>query len=352
MRCLVTGITGFVGAALARELVARGHEVVGMARTGRMAAAASSGDVVTLVEAELGDPDTIAAAATECEVIFHCAGIASPRAHRRALEWVNIAGTENVVNAAREASVRRVVHLSCANVTLINADRIHWGESRVITQPPLDWHARTKLLAEEIALSASRQKLEVTALRPAWLWGQGDHTTLPLLCAEASNGGVRLHGDGDNLFATLHIDNLTAALITAATAKNAPGNAYYLADSDVLTAREFFDQLCRACGMSPPRRGVFAIDLAVAWLTERFTDNTSLVADVVRRGRGTLFDTQAAVRDLSFAPSIAVEAGMRALSEWVNQQGGAAAIAKLRRPDADARSVDAQVRLADEQPPT
>lgn len=322
------GEGGFVGSALSAALRALGHDVVGAPRS-----------VV-----DLGDPDAIAQAATGCEVIFHCAGIASARADRRALEWVNIAGTENVINAARAAHVRRVVYLSCANVSLINADRIHWNESRVITQAPLDWHGRSKLLAEEIALAASDQRLEVTALRPAWLWGPGDHTTLPWLCREAVNGGVRLHGSGDNLLASLHIDNLVPALITAATAKNAPGRAYYVADGEVLTAREFLSQLCRACGLSDPRRGIFVLDVVHAWLREQITAEPGLVSTVVQRARGTLFDVQAAVRDLDFTPSITTEVGMQALAAWVTAQGGPTAIAALCRPYVNSTAVDAQVR--------
>lgn len=303
---------------------------------------------LTIVTADVGDPDAIVQAATGCEVVFHCAGIASARAHQRALDWVNVAGTENVVNAAREAGVRRVVYLSCADVSLINADRIHWGEGRVITTTPLDAHARSKLLAEEVALSHSGQRIEVTALRPAWLWGAGDHTTLPGLCAEAASGGIRLHSGGDNLFAVLHIDNLVPALIAAATAIKAPGNAYYVADSDVLTASEFFSQLSHACGFPAPRRGVFAIDLASAWLRARLGGDPAAVTDVVRRGRGTLFDVQAAVRDLNFAPSVSIEAGMRSLVEWLQASGGPVAVAAMCRAHVEAQSVDAQARRADE----
>jgi len=340
------GASGFVGAALCRELTARGHEVVGVVRDLERAPAEFACQV-----AELGDPDAIALAAKGCEVLFHCAGIASARADRRALEWVNVAGTENVINAARVAGVKRVVHVSCADVSLVNADRIHWGESRVITQGPLDWHARTKLLAEEVALIASGSRLEVTALRPAWLWGAGDHTNLPLLCDEASRGGVRLHGNGENLFAALHIDNFVPALIAAATAQNAAGHAYYLADQEPLTADEFFSQLCRACGLSAPRRGMFLVNWLSAWMRERTTSDVALVSEVVRRGRGSLFDVQAAVRDLNFAPSVSVEDGMSGLADWVKAQGGPAAVANMRRARVARSSVDAQVRRADEHVP-
>lgn len=351
MRCLVTGASGFVGAALSRQLRARGHDVVAMLRTtptdadkARLGGLDAPGASFAL--ADVGDPDAVARAATGCEVVFHCAGIASPAAAERALQWVNVAGTENVINAARAVGVRRVVHVSCADVSLIHADRIHWGEARVITQRPIDAHARTKLLAEEVALSASVGAFEVTALRPAWIWGAGDHTNLPLLCAQSQRGGVRLHGNGDNLFAVIHIDNLVHALISAATAKNAPGNAYYVADADALTAREFFTQLCQASGMSGPRAGVYAIDLAQAWLSERLAGNRGAVANVVRRGRGSLFDIQGAYRDLDFAPQVTTEAGMKTLAAWMQSVGGVSGVVALRRTAADAQSVDAQVQRA------
>jgi nucleoside-diphosphate-sugar epimerase len=176
-------------------------------------------------------------------------------------------------------------------------------------------------------LSASDHRLEVTALRPAWVWGPGDHTNLPWLCREGLNGGVRLHGSGENLFAVTYIDNLVSAMMRAATAKNAPGNAYYVADGDVLTARELFAQLSEACGLPAPRKGVFAIDYFTAWLRERMSDERGLSSEVVRRGRGTLFDVQAAVRDLDFAPQVTVEQGMRALQRWIAAQGGPSALA-------------------------
>lgn len=346
VRCLVTGSTGFVGGALTRALAARGDEVIGTVRdTPRV-------DAIKTVQADVGDPDAIVEAATGCDVVFHCAGIASARADTRALEWVNVAGTENVINAARHAHVRRVVILSCADVSLINSDRIHWSESRVITVAPLDAHARTKLLAEEVALSGSDARLEVTALRPAWLWGPGDRNHLPQLCAEGLSGGIRLHGNGENLFAFTYIDNLVAAMITAAHAKNAPGRAYYVADGDVLTAQEYFVQLSHACGLPAPRKGVFAMDYLSAWLRARGGDPNATLSEVVRRARGSLFDVQAAVRDLDFAPKVTVETGMRALQQWVAAEGGAAALATRGKAFVAATSVDEQVRRADAHLPT
>ena len=252
MRVVITGATGFVGLALARKLRALDAEVHALVREGRDRAQLERIGV-QLHDGDLGDPNTIAKAASGCEVLFHCAGESSYRAAPEALAWINVAGTENVLHAARHAGVARVVHLSCADVSLANRDRLQWREDAVLGHAPLGAWARSKLLAEELALQASDSTLCVTALRPAWLWGPGDVLNLPLLCAEAKRGGVRLFGDGQNLFATAYIDNVVGALVAAAHEKDVGGRAFHVADGEFHTAREFFGALCSAVGLPKPR---------------------------------------------------------------------------------------------------
>ena len=122
MKALIIGANGFVGGALCRRLVELGRDVHGLSRNG------SVPDGVTSHQGTLGDPNTIAAAATDCDVVFHCAGENSEHAAREALSWINVAGTENVVAATKHAKVRRLVLLSCADVTLLNTDRLNWKE--------------------------------------------------------------------------------------------------------------------------------------------------------------------------------------------------------------------------------
>lgn len=343
---LVTGATGFVGSAIAARLLAEGDTVHVLARDRARAKplAALGARVFT---GSIGDPNEIADAARGCKLVVHAAACASHRATPHTLKWTNVAGTENVLNAARHVGVARIVHLSCADVTLSGEDRVGWGEDRMPHGALLDEHARTKRLAEDLALSASG--IEVCALRPPLIWGPGDTTNLPSFCAEAlAHGGVALHGDGRNLLATVHLDNLVDAVLDALAGGEVAGRAYYVADSEFLDAGEFYGMLSKACGVPPPRTSSapVSVSLALAWARERVRGAGPWRTDVVRRARSTQFDVSRASHDFGWKARISVEDGMKMLSDWVGAKGGAKVVATMgRAPDGEA-SVRATIDAA------
>ncbi|MBK8170637.1 MAG: NAD-dependent epimerase/dehydratase family protein [Sandaracinaceae bacterium] len=347
MKVLITGATGYLGAAILRRLLDDGIEVQALVRTAAQKASLEEMGCPSFV-GTVGDPNEVAAAAAGCTVIVHAAAVTSARSARRALDWTNIAGTENVLTAARHAHVRRVVYISCSDVTLSNEHRVHWNEDRTNSHPLLDAHAESKRLAEDLVLPASGNDLETIAIRPALVWGPGDHTTLPALCREAlENNGLTLFGDGRNLVSTLYIDNFVDAVVAALDAEGAAGRAYYIADVEFLEAREFYGKLSFAAHLPRPRGGLgFEISYLMAALREWRGAEGPRRADVVRRAKGSHFDTQNARTKLGWEPRVSIEDGMLALEAWVEQQGGAAAVAKLQRPAVTADSVDAQVEKA------
>jgi 2-alkyl-3-oxoalkanoate reductase len=344
---LVTGATGFVGGALVARLL-RERETAVRALVREAEAVRRLPPGAQAVVASLGDPNALAEAARSVHVVFHCAGENDPRASSRALAWINVAGTENLINAARRAQVRRVVHLSCADVTLVNADRMGWKETRALTQTPLDACTRSKLLAEELALQANGSGLEVCALRPAWVWGAGDRRTLPALYAEARRGRVSLCGSGKNFVPTTHVDNLVEALLLAAHAKAAPGGTYHVLDGEMVDARELLSRLCQALGVAPPRRGVYLVSYLAAVARAQLGHADGLwPAEVVRRGRRNLFDGTAAARDLKYQPKTSLEDGLQGLGAWLQELGGPEALLAQRRQPASELDADVLVRLAE-----
>jgi 2-alkyl-3-oxoalkanoate reductase len=347
MRALVTGASGFVGSALCRALALAGHSAVALTRDPEQARA-RVGPECSVEQGSIADPTTVARAARGCEVVFHAAGIATQDAPARVLRWVNVAGTENVLRAARHARVRRVVHISCADVSLVDEDRMHWDEQRALPSKPLGPHAQTKLMAEELALAESDDTLEVTALRPALLWGRDDVDGLARLIRESRSGAFTLYGGGRNVVATTHVDNLANAALLAAGAPLAPARAYYVSDGEFLEAREFYTRLFSAIGVPPPKLGsALPLALAKAAAAELFRPTQGAArARIVRRGRSALFDVSRATHDLALEAKIDLEARLAELGAWVRELGGPDALLTRARPEPSERDVDEQVRAA------
>ena len=330
MNVLVTGATGFVGSAIARRLLEEGDGVHVLVRDASNAEPLAALGARVFV-GSVGDPNEIADAARDCKLVVHAAAVASHRAAPNELLWTNVAGTENVINAARHVGVARVVHLSCADVTLSGEDRHGWNEDRV-PNTLLDEHARTKRLAEDLALSASG--LEVCALRPPMIWGAGDTKSLPAFCAEGlADGGIALYGDGRNVLASVHLDNLVDAVVAALAGGDVAGRAYYVTDSEFLDAGEVYAMLSKACALPPPRTSnvPMAMTVALAWARERIRGEGPWRTDIARRASASQFDVSRAARDLGWKARVSVEDGMKSLTAWVTTSGGPSAIAALRR---------------------
>lgn len=363
MRALVTGATGFVGRNLLQALSdASDVSVVAMARSTRGAkpsAQEQSGSQqsgsqqsapldVDWVAGDLADPDSIARAAQDCNVVFHCAGEASHRAAPSALAWLHVAAVENVVNGAEHAGVSRLVLLSCADASLRNRERLNWREDQPVRGEPLDAWCRSKLTGEEVALQRSRPGFTVTAIRPAFLWGADDDVNLPVLCREGLSGGIRLHSAGEHLFSSAHIDNVVHSLRLAskADADAIAGKAFHVTDQSYQTAAEFFGSLSQATGLRGPRRGLYGLGYGLSVGRQLLRVGGPTPAEIALRGRGCLLDIQRAINDLDYAPCTTMESGMEALAAYCAVQGGPRALAARVRKPADGNIARHFERLA------
>lgn len=339
MKALVLGATGHVGGAIARRLVSRKDDVTLLVRD--ESRVAIEGETKKRVGSVL-DPNAIARAAEGADAIF-CAVGAPPGAAARVYPWIYVAGVENVIAAARHANVPRVVLVTSADVTLASQDRVHWNEKRDISELPFGDRAQSMRLGEEIALALSDDKVSVAAIRPGWVWGPGDRTLLPELLREAKGGGITMWGEGKNLVATTYIDLVVDAAIAAAKSPNAGGQAYYVADGEFLELREWLAQLNRALDLPRARSGA---PFSVAWAMAAMRGDTVQRENMLRRSKGTLFDTQKAQVELGIEPKVSVEAGMKALAAWVQEQGGVDAVAKWTRALPDAAAIEAEAKAA------
>lgn len=315
MRCLVTGATGFIGGAVLRSLQAAGHQAVAYVREGSDSRALH--DVERIV-GDLGDPNRLAVAAARCDAIVHAAGIADAEAESDALGWAHVAGTENTLNAAKRAGCKRMVHVSCADVTLYDGPRSFWNEDQAPTRP-FGELARTKLHAEELVRVSGKKGFWTCALRPALVWGPGDTTHLPRWEAEAESGGVRLVGRGKRLMATTFIGNLADAVLGALQTTVTTGNVYYVVDTELSLSRDFFTELSTALGWPKPKNtGPYR--WASIWARAGLSSLSP--SEVIRRGQTSAFDMSRAKKDLGYEPRVTREQGMTELAAWYRRARG------------------------------
>ena len=184
-RVLVTGGSGFVGANLVTELLDRGHQVRSFDRAPSPLTAHPRLEVV---QGDICDPETVAAAVEGIDTIFHTAaiidlmgGASVTDEYRQRSFAVNLKGTENLVHAAQAAGVKRFVY-TASNSVVMGGQRISGGDETLpYTERLNDLYTETKVVAERFVLSHNASPnggagLLTCSIRPSGIWSRGDQT--------------------------------------------------------------------------------------------------------------------------------------------------------------------------------
>ena len=169
MRVLVTGATGKVGGATARALLDRGDEVRALVRDPERAERLLPSGV-ELVAGDVTEPATVTAAVAGCEFVFNAMGLPEQWFRDESIfDRVNAQGTENVIRAARDAGVRRVVHTSTHDVFHAESGE-RMDETMLADYPKGTAYERSKQRAEELAFAA-RGDMELVIVNPSGVYG-------------------------------------------------------------------------------------------------------------------------------------------------------------------------------------
>ena len=251
MKVLVTGGGGFLGQALCRGLVERGHAVVSFNR-GHYPVLDALG--VAQVQGDLADRDAVFAASTGVDAIFHNAAKAGAWGSYDSYHRANVVGTDHVIAACRAHGIGKLVYTSTPSVTHRathpveggTADNVPYGDDLKAA------YAATKKIAEQRVLAANDAALATVALRPRLIWGVGDNQLLPRLVQRANAGRLRFVGDGNNRMDSTYVDNAAQAHFDAfahlAPGAACAGRAYFISNGEPKTARELINSLLCAAG--------------------------------------------------------------------------------------------------------
>jgi dihydroflavonol-4-reductase len=324
-RALVTGATGFVGAAVARALLAEGWEVRALVRGGSDRRNIASLPVAQVV-GDLTDAASLEAALAGCEAAFHVAAdyrLWAPQP--RELYRTNVDGTGNLLDAARRAGVRRIVYTSSVATVGIPADGRPGAEDTPATLADMIGHyKRSKFLAEERAREAAARGVPVVIVNPSTPIGPGDVKPTPTgqIVLDAARGRTPAYVDtGLNV---VHVDDVAAGHLLAFH-RGRIGERYILGGED-MTLRQILTLIAKLTGRSPPRiRLPHGAVLPVAYVCElyaRLTGRpTRVTVEGVRMARKRMFFSSAkAVHDLGYRWRPPSEAFTDALG-WFREQG-------------------------------
>jgi nucleoside-diphosphate-sugar epimerase len=249
MRVLLTGATGFIGAALAGRLLERGHEVHALVRR---PGSEPAGAFPLL--ADLGDGAAVsrAVAETRPECIVHLAAeIASQRSEAKVRE-VNIAGTERLLTAALALAGAD----PAAGPRLVFASTVVTGEARgaLLTEdsplPVATPYGRSKQEGERLVLGSG---LPAVVIRPSHVYGPGGWYAEELIPRLRSVGRFAVIGSGSNLWDVVHVDDVVASLLLAVELAP-PGSTYHVVDDEPITFYDFMSLTASELGLGPPRR--------------------------------------------------------------------------------------------------
>ena len=271
MRLLVTGGGGFIGSHIVERLVRDGRSVrvVDNFTTGHRRNLKPLLDDVEVVEGDLQSYERAHAAVRDCEIVLHQAAMPSvPRSVQDPLtsNASNVIGTLNVLLAARDAGVRRVVFASSSSVYGAAADL-----PKVETLPtlPISPYAVAKLAAEGYCRAFSQvYGLETVALRYFNVFGPRQDpnsqysAVIPHFINAALHGkGVTIFGDGEQSRDFTYVDNVVEANLLAMDAPGVSGRTYNIACGDRISLNELVASIGRILGRAiepeyaPPRLG-------------------------------------------------------------------------------------------------
>jgi dihydroflavonol-4-reductase len=325
MRALVTGATGFVGAAVARALLAEGWQVRALVRGGSDRRNVANLAVEQVV-GDLTDAGSLEGALEGCEAAFHVAAdyrLWAPRPQE--LYRTNVEGTGFLLDAARRAGVRRIIYTSSvATIGLPGDGRPGAEDTPAGLADMIGHYKRSKFLAEERAREAAATGVPVVIVNPSTPIGPGDVKPTPTgqIVLDAARGRTPAYVDtGLNI---VHVDDVAAGHLLAFH-RGRIGERYILGGED-MTLRQILTLIAQLAGRSPPRiRLPHGAVLPVAYVSQlyaRLTGKpTRVTVEGVRMARKRMFFSSAkAVRELGYRwrpPSAAFSDALR----WFREQG-------------------------------
>ncbi len=327
MKTLITGASGFIGSAVLRQLITAGHSLRVLVRPN--SDRRNLVDLpVEIVIGDLTDRPSLNRALVGCSALFHVAAVYRlwvPRPEE--IYEANVTGTRNIMLAAADAGVSRIVYTSSVATLGLTLDGSPADENTPVSLANMIGHyKRSKFLAEaEVKRLADEQGLPVVIVNPSTPIGPRDIKPTPTgrIIVDALSGRMPAYvNTGLNL---VHVDDVAAGHLLAFE-RGALGERYILGNRN-MTLKEILCGLAAIVGQKPPRICLpHPVVFPIAWVSEARAwlaggREPRVTLDGVRLSRKRMFfSAEKAKQHLGFNPR-PVEEALRDAVDWFQRNG-------------------------------
>ena len=319
MKVLVTGATGFVGGAVARALVRAGTDVRVLARPGSDLGNVA-GLAVEQVTGDLCDPASLRTALTGCRQLYHVAAHYALWAKDPAIFYdINVTGTRNLLEAARDVGIERTVYCSTIGAIGLPPDGGLGTEDTPVSLDQMAGHyKRSKYLAEQEVLKLAKDGLPVVIVNPSAPVGAGDVKPTPTgrVVVDFMKGRMPVYIEtGMNI---IDVDDVAAGHLLAMD-KGRQGERYILGCTNLML-REVFDILSRLTGVKAPtiklpRLAILPLAYVNQWIANLTGQPPRIPLEGVKMAKYKMhYDCSKAIRELGLPqtpPEVALEKAVR-----------------------------------------
>lgn len=324
---LVTGATGLLGSHIAERLIARGRRVRALVRPGADTEFIASVGADLFV-GDLTDPASCARAVEGISTVYHAAAKVGDWGRWVEFQAGCLDATATLARAAADAQVDRFLHISSTSAYGHPRDR---DEPIDESEPPgqnlwvWDPYTRSKVECERIVREiADREGLAATVIRPSWLYGERDRTTVHRILGTLRAGRAALVGRGDNPLSAIYAGNVAEAAILAALDPGSVGEAYNVTNQGFISQADFMNLFAEAAGLPPVRRRIpYAVAFNAAFgLETAYRLSGSRTPPFITRygtwllGRRLAYSTAKAEARLGWRPSIGYRESIARSVRW------------------------------------
>ena len=320
----MTGTGSLLLGGVASELLRRGDEVVCLQRR---PAAFTGHQKAHEVLADICNTDAVALAAKGCDAIIHGAARVGVVGSQKEFYDTNVHGTENILRAAEQQSISRLVFVSTPSVAHTGDSLVGAPAGQAEIGRSRSYYAESKAIAERTVLNARNSQLAVVAIRPHLVWGPGDTQLVGRIVERAKSGRLAVVGTGNALVDSTYIDNAISAHIAALDAlhigSSCDGKAYVVSNGEPRTVNELMRSMCESAGVPfEPRHLSLTLGIRLGSLVERLwplmqssePPITRFIAEQL--GTAHWFDQRVVHNDLKWAPSVTLDEGFKQLTQW------------------------------------